>query len=434
MVCLSRCGARVRIHAATLRNGGDCMQASRIWSGATNIGRMYVREGVALIMAAILLLFIEYLPQITNWLGNAGARYQLFITAGPRELMPRYTTLIEIAYPREPANIAFINVCEQREFLARLLRVVAEGSPAVVVVDKYFNSDVCAARPEAHAALADALRVLTAKRIPAIVGRFISNQNVLDPALPLGQEVPGVQEAAINFHPQVQRIAFEWWPMNPATNAQEVLPTVPWAAAVARSPRLVQDSRRVRKYYSRNRSPFVSLLPMSSFEGYRHAALQILCGTTDSHVSWRSCATPSADTSAQLLRGRVVLIGESTAGLDQHATDVGYMPGVMLQANLVEALLDGRLFTPVPAWINLLITATVLLVIEWRLRVVSGATLLIVLIFIVLFYVVAFAIVQVGGLYLNPGLFAIAALVSRLLRGASDHMMKIRGGPVRTIP
>ena len=48
------------------------------------------------------------------------------------------------------------------------------------------------------------------------------------------------------------------------------------------------------------------------------------------------------------IAGHVVIIGEINHELDDHLTIVGRMSGLLVQANYIEALLDDRLFRPMP--------------------------------------------------------------------------------------
>src|SRR5438093_1607140 len=59
-------------------------------------------------------------PGLTQSLFNARGLYQYVVASWPRRLVPRYTVLVQIDADIDPTAISLHNVCEQRDFLARL--------------------------------------------------------------------------------------------------------------------------------------------------------------------------------------------------------------------------------------------------------------------------------------------------------------------------
>jgi CHASE2 domain-containing sensor protein len=63
----------------------------------------------------------------------------------------------------------------------------------------------------------------------------------------------------------------------------------------------------------------------------------------------KHCVDPTS------INGKVVVLGLAGFGNDVHETLIGKIPGVVLQANYVESLLDGRVFKPVAWWLQILL-------------------------------------------------------------------------------
>jgi CHASE2 domain-containing sensor protein len=54
-----------------------------------------------------------------------------------------------------------------------------------------------------------------------------------------------------------------------------------------------------------------------------------------------------------MLRGKIVLIAENSDREDQYNTVIGLVPGYLLHANYIEALLDDRYFSPTSPYVEL---------------------------------------------------------------------------------
>jgi hypothetical protein len=89
--------------------------------------------------------------------------------------------------------------------------------------------------------------------------------------------------------------------------------------------------------------PFTSLLPEEELPIY--GAADVLCSHPIDSLRREDCRGTAV---VGDLSERIVLIGLAGVGGDVHESSIGNVPGVVLQANYIEALLDGRVFKPVP--------------------------------------------------------------------------------------
>jgi len=107
--------------------------------------------------------------------------------------------------------------------------------------------------------------------------------------------------------------------------------------------------------------PFTSFLRESEILTY--SAIQLVCDPSILQPSrWEDCTAGAVGNDA--FRNHIVVIGNRIAD-DFHPSVIGTVPGVVLQANYIESLLDGRYFTPVPFWPAFLVNLALSLGIGW---------------------------------------------------------------------
>ena len=96
------------------------------------------------------------------------------------------------------------------------------------------------------------------------------------------------------------------------------------------------------------RDPYISFFDMDQFKPFQFLAGFVLCGRD---VKPGEDATACAGSPSELaaLSGKIVVIGEISRDQDVQTTVVGRIPGVYLQANFIEALLDDRYYEGFPA-------------------------------------------------------------------------------------
>jgi CHASE2 domain-containing sensor protein len=364
----------------------------------------------------VILLAVDNAQDWLRWFADAGGAYQRLLTGGLRPPYPRYTAVIEISDRTEPLDVTLINICEQRLFLSRLLTVVAAADPAAIVIDKFFSPAACRTKPEGTTALTTVVASLLEQRIPIVVGVNIVNRT-LQPTLPFprgNNTGHSVREAAIaTYGGDNRRVPLVWRDMKDTNGRATDILSLSLAGALSRSPTLLEDNGRLARFHARNVAPYAAFLPIESYAPFSFSALRVMCGASASpSTDWRTCQSPD-DKALRNLRGRVVVIGENTLGMDRHATVLGEIPGVELQANYIEAVLDDALYQPLPWWVLYLFTIAVFMIVE--LIIMSGTrwTWLLTILVVCAAYFVCYVVVSLTGVYLNPGFGIAAALVAK---------------------
>jgi hypothetical protein len=164
--------------------------------------------------------------------------------------------------------------------------------------------------------------------------------------------LPDLQEAIVNLDPDTRKAPLEWRAF-PSKADMDRNAGLAWhetlslkAAEVYEKGKLTERHPRLAKLLNPVQHPYVSFLEVGQFE--RLTVGQILCGH---EVQPGEDATACAGSPRELadLSGKIVLIGEISRELDEHLTVLGRIPGVYLQANFMEALLDDRYYAGVPA-------------------------------------------------------------------------------------
>jgi len=126
--------------------------------------------------------------------------------------------------------------------------------------------------------------------------------------------------------------------------------------------------RRLNDLKATKENPYASMIPKERFAVF--TAADVLCADGTAKAAFKACAERKAGAAnPSYLRGRIVIVGETGVDVDHHDTSViGRVPGTVVQANYVEALLDGRLFVPAPSWIDYVVGFLVFMALEASLR------------------------------------------------------------------
>jgi CHASE2 domain-containing sensor protein len=390
--------------------------------------RLGLRESrrfwIALVLSVVMSLVVErYWDSLAlgergpvgRAFSNAGGMYQQILTAGPRSTVTRYTAIVEITPGVEPDAI-IQNVCEQRRFIARLIHVIDAVKPSVIVLDKYYSPTACAPDSVDTHALRQAIGAAIRNDTPIAIGRQIDRTtHRVSPALSLasGRERP--LEGFVNLHDDTRRVALGWIAQQEGPEPTLELPTIAVVAASAHRVELLQEPR-LHSAYDDKAYPYASFLSANQFGAYRLSALDVLCGPNRTNTAdWENCSgNPDV---LKRLRHRIVLIGENNPDRDQHPTVFGYLPGVLLHANYVEALLDERVFEGVPWLLELFVAVLVAIAFEYVFIVSSGARQLIfrVLLLATVTVVLSYTTVITLGRYLNPWSVSMGTLVLKVI-------------------
>lgn len=366
-------------------------------------------------------------PSIAAPVFSLTSVYQKLITAGPRELRQNYTALVDINpemdedYQQAVQDIG--SPCGKkgtRNGLALLLDKIAVHTPSEIVIDKYFPK-ACGDEDPGTAKLRETLQGIS-RQIPIVIGRL-----ALDPtqvpeikysgttpvllasqaSLKFGDNKQNIAEGIVNLDVDNRKLAIKWLVIPDEKSEPDKISTLSYAAANAyyhTQPELAKRYPGIQKLLERDKNPYISFIEPSKFELIPAGKL-ITAGSSDNFSR---------------LRGKIVIIGESGNPSDMHDSVFNNnrkVPGFILQANYIEAMLDQRYYEPIP-WLDYVIGFFVIVAVSfceqnirptWKLAVFLG--LILGGVFLLLYLSVA-----LFGFYINPitmsGL-AIAIVIMR---------------------
>ena len=334
-----------------------------------------IRPAVNVILLLVLLAFAVYLEkpraqptaeQKCTLVENAdadesGAAYTKLLSSGYREVRSRRITLAPLGETTAPA-IVLNNVCEQRWYLARFVQRLSDAGAAVIVIDKFFAPDSC---PKGDKGTSDLLRAIQISAAPVVVGAAThppatySDKSclILSPSLDFGTKPRPLGEPAVYFgltrlNADPRKIPINWyvfksdqeWKANDEP-ADDYVGTLSYAAAALIDPGLGSDSQ-LRVMRENGRHPFTSFIDWSSMP--RISAVDLLCAGPDKAEIASRYSITCADHpwNGPVIRGQVIVVGDDIEGRDRHMLFGDDVPGVYLQANYIESLLDGRYVRP----------------------------------------------------------------------------------------
>jgi CHASE2 domain-containing sensor protein/class 3 adenylate cyclase len=338
------------------------------------------------------------------------------IVAAPRNPIPRYTAVVEIDPERDPGSVSMLELCRQRRMMAELVRRIAAAAPSVIAIDKFFGESVCPndINPTLIAAMTD----VNAK-VPVVVGRNVLDGTYLQPSLLSGL---GLREAILNTDPDTRKLPLKWDVFRNKDDMDHERGTVQrgtlalTAAQAYGKGKLEAEHPRLAKLLNPVRHPYISFLDMDQFKPYRLLAGFVLCGR-EVKPGEDALACPGSPNELAALSGKIVVIGEISRDQDVQTTVVGRIPGVYLQANFIEALLDDRYYEgfPVLSYVfGLLFLAALEAILtvfrnSWTKRLGAIAGLLLTILFLLYIVITDFH------LYVNPVPFIVLALLVRAL-------------------
>ncbi len=345
-----------------------------------------------------------------------GGLYQR-IVAAPRSPIPRYTVVVEIDPEREPGLGGLHDVCRQRKTMAILIRRIAAAMPSAIIIDKFFGQTDCPG--EINPALTAAMSEVSAK-VALVVGRQVLGGGYLQPSFLVG--LPDLKEAIVNIDPDTRKLPLKWQ-VFPTKADMERNTGLVWyetlslkAAEAQEKGRLTERHPRLAKLLNPVQHPYISFLGLQQFEQFRFPAGYILCGReVRPGEDATACSGSPKDLAA--LSGKIVLIGEISPEADEHLTVLGRIPGVYLQANFIEALLDDRYYQGVPKLGYLFgfffLAGLELILAVFRRSWVKMVSIIALLVLVLLFLLY----VVISGLhyYVNPLPFIALALLIRAL-------------------
>jgi hypothetical protein len=294
----------------------------------------------------------QFFGQQACGLVTARIWYQRIVTIGYRKPMPHFVQVVTVRPPEKH------NPCEYRLVLSNLLRKVGELHPIMVVLDYSFSPHDC---PDATSTLQNSINSVAAQA-PVVFGVLSYTLQEMKDQHPeeLGKiKGFGPQDQAIWFSDiradgqqvfsglyrldcDTRRIPITWPVFEKQDNHwvrdREQKPTIAYLAANLYNPDLKKDP-----VLKGPENPFSSFIPADRLHPLDFGS--ILNGSPD----------------ALRLRWKIVVIGDGQQ--DWHDTVVGRIPGVLLQANYIESLLDDRYFRGLSAGVGATCTFICLLVI-----------------------------------------------------------------------
>jgi CHASE2 domain-containing sensor protein/class 3 adenylate cyclase len=338
------------------------------------------------------------------------------IVAAPRNPIPHYTAVVEIDPDRDPGSVGLMDLCGQRKMLTTLVSRIAAARPGAIVIDKYFGERACPGNINENliAAMTD-----VNSRVPVVVGRRVApDDDYLQPSSLSGL---GLREAIVNIDPDTRKLPLKWL-VFPSKADKDHDSRQVWRETLALTAaqaygkgQLEAEHPRLAKLLNPVRHPYISFLDLDQFKPYRLLAGFVLCGRQVKQGE-DATACPSSSSDQGVLSGRIVVIGEIT-DQDVKSTVVGRIPGVFLQANFIEALLDDRYYEGYPL-LNYVFGFLFLAGLEAILMVFGrswvktlGAIVALMIAMLFLLYIV----ISNFQLYVNPLPFIVLALVVRAL-------------------
>ncbi len=342
--------SRAEVEAATLPEKSE----SRLPPSRRGelVQRAIVFAGVFLLACLVTVGFEQWVERGITSGESAGVAQAAFafsglyqrIVAAPRNPIPRYTALVEIDPERDPGSVGLHDLCRQRKMMAVLLRRIAAAMPSVIVIDKFFGETACP--NDINSSLIAAVSEVNAK-LPVVVGRRLVDSTYLQASLFGG--LPDVGDAIVNIDPDTRKLPLKWQ-VFPSKADMEHNTRLEWretlalkAAEVYEKGKLTERHPHLAKLLNPVRNPYISFLDTDQFKAFRFLAGYVLCGR-EVKLGEDTAACPGSPRELSALSGKIVLVGEISREEDVQTTVVGRIPGVYLQANFIEALLDDRYY------------------------------------------------------------------------------------------
>lgn len=367
---------------------------------------------------------------------DIGGIYQQLVTTGPRKPIPHYTVVVEIDPKKDPLSVdIYAGLCQQRAFLASILGVVAAANPAVIVLDKYFDTTRCAASDEEknlNSKLVQAWTVAS-RQVPIISGEYRS-PTVSTPPAGFYPTPPSMFHLGIlNLDRDTRRLPLRWiLPLQdaPLSARTDRGSTLALEAALQYDHHILSKNERMRVMVNRGENPYISFLKPDQFVHFYAGEVQCMSPSPELSAGCSEVRRRLPRQEAPSLRDlnhEIVVIGERDVRQDNYHSIVGEIPGFYLWANYIEAALDDRLFRPVHPLINyglgFLIFAVFELILlqnhDQPLRAIAFVLCLLAGTTVALYLVVVHF-----GYYLNPatvGLFAIFINLGHLAFANERH-------------
>jgi len=338
------------------------------------------------------------------------------------------------------------NVCETRAFAARLLRKIASVQPSAIVVDWYNLPESCEPDDPRTKDWVDAVTSVVSGRVPNPEGGsfrkvpVITARSTLHPddlrrdeylARPDLLDQTGAEFGAIRLDDcEEDRIPFKWY-VHPRPDAPAKSLETLSLMAVRRSnhPSIISE---LRPFIEHENRPYVSLFNEQDFMPL--PAIDLICDKRPVHPSgYKVCAADEGDREKlESLGSKIVVLADVSTREDFHRTAVGELPGAVLHANYIEAMVTKRYMRPVNPWLQLVLSIIWFGTVEWvfvrythRPWAALFWSLIVVAVFILLFFLVFVRVFGLSFVLLPPSLLLLFIRTCYALgerRGAVIHV------------
>jgi CHASE2 domain-containing sensor protein len=317
--------------------------------------------------------FLERISGTAYW-------YQRSVTSGFKKPRNNYVVLVLIddKVPKATRD----NLCLQRKYVADVVRRISDVCAAAIALDLTFGLDTCPdtspdlyqSTVELQRAVADVSRVT-----PIIVAQrtldaayflenapqklatlrtagFVDTQVIIEPAIKFDSANGNrISIGLFTFNEDRRKVPLNWPAYASPDSVGHEAPTISdtFALAVVKAyrpdPRILAE---IKGFQDRDSHPLTSFLTESEIRCF--SAADILAGSS-AHPSTEQgqCNSTDGDTAPlRQLNHRVVVIGKDDPQ-DRWDSVIGEVPGVILQANYIESILDSRLLKPVQGWVSI---------------------------------------------------------------------------------
>jgi hypothetical protein len=302
---------------------------------------------------------------------NPVAEWAVHHTGSPQ------VALVYIDPQTEPTEV-LTNTCASRLFLAKLIGDLNQLRANVIVVDKFYSQNAC---PD-QATNATFTAAMAASSAPIVVGQpthALADSSKLGGCLGLSQGMafpPNVRTGLTRLNADPLQIPLRWPVFDdldhpnatPAAAPESAGDTLSLVAARAQWPD-IESSQFMPKLLEEGLHPYTTFLNLPNIH-----AMTAVCTAEASPVyadgtqvpcdqkKWRQDPR-SIDGKSLNLKGKVVVVGDiAESDMQPFPRDLppfpsGLVPGVYLQANYIESLLEQRFLTETPLWITLALLA-----------------------------------------------------------------------------
>jgi hypothetical protein len=316
--------------------------------------------------------------------GGYSTRLYAPITRWALRFSPTPTVAIIYIDPRTEPSEILTNTCAARVFLSRLVEDLNSLHANVIVIDKYYSDTACT-EPIPNQTFLDAMNKSV---LPVVVGRpthKLENNAKAGGCLALSNPVKFDDKA--NVHYGLTRLNSDTlklplrWPVF-QENANPELPPTPLpeeggagdslalVAATQQDPN-IQNEASVKKLLAMHLHPYTTFLDLPHVN-----AMTVLCSAEPApHDAYgkpfgdlcKGMVQPldSLDNNKLKLSGKIVVIGDKSEEDMQPFPGGEDKPGIWLQANYIQSLLDHRFLREIPLGLTIICLILFIFVVYW---------------------------------------------------------------------